>query len=136
MKKQFSNSEFLDLFEDRVFKLGFDITESRWNSYPLFKKDSDEHKDQIFFESFENLEDTSSHLAVTDEKIYQREDDHEAESEYEPESSKIEQDSEFSDHSYESGMFNIIDLSELLNLVNNPTTDLNALLSDVLSQGK
>lgn len=130
-----------DLFADNLLEDDFELGNNRWNSYPgfIFPNFNLESNQNIINEN--NNIDTSSNFAVSDQEISSLlENEKLSESEdislsSSNEETKINKNYKFNNYHYESKCFNDKGIEELLSLINNPSTDLNELLSDVLTAG-
>lgn len=138
-----SNKEVIKygLFADSLIENEFELDYNRWNSYPGLIFHNIDLDYNINNEIQDNYIDTSSHIAISDQKFSSLLES-EKYSEFSnvelarsKEETKINAKYNNSNYYYESKCFNDKGIEELLSLINNPSTDLNELLSDVLTAG-
>ena len=126
--KSFSSEGYSNLFFEDNLEQGFDMREIKWNTSPF---EAQEDRNIIFTaEKKQQADDeNSSNLADTEEQS--------------PDSveKKVCQDElkelDTNEHSFDSSSikFNQRDVDELADMISKPNTDMNALLSEVLSAG-
>ena len=112
LQRNSSSDRFAQPFAENLFDNVFDFPGQKWNSFPIIlDKDEDEIK---------NEDDNSSNLADTEEHASS------------PVSNKKDLETE---HSSDSIKFNEKKVTEIADLINQPSTDINAFLSEVLTAG-
>lgn len=137
MKSEHSSSRVINLFSGSIMEPEFEFNEQRWNSYPGLTMEMynlEEHP--LISKNDENKIETCSNLAFTEGEMYFLGEDNKVDDEkcdiYSVNNSQASKGQEYS---YEYSAFNEKDISELLSFINDPSTDLNMLLTDVLNAG-
>jgi hypothetical protein len=118
-----SNDNYSCAFFENPYDNIYDMGSTKWNSCPNFAQLS---RDKILSDNEEASDDNSSNLADTEENVP-------VENVRKTEKVKIELDT--NEHSFDSIKFNDRDVNELVNMISKPNTDMNALLSEVLTSG-
>lgn len=137
-QRTFSNERYTHPFYDNGFDNIYDFGQPKWNSFPncltSVKKNQQFKPDVNKIVEENEQDDNSSNLADTEEHITLPV---ELEKDADVEKTKIEITKELdtNEHSFDSIKFNERDVGELLDMINHPTTDMNALLSEVLTAG-
>lgn len=122
-----TSDRYTSCFFENNFDLTYDESPNKWNSEPIKSLD----KNQIFTAQKDSKEkdDTSSNLADTEEHVH-----HEAIKKIsQTENKELNTDENTIDSSIIK--FNQRDVDDLLDMISKPNTDMNALLSEVLTAG-
>lgn len=123
LQRNSSNETYSCAFFENPYDNIYDMGSAKWNSCPNFAQLS---RDRILSAHEEASDDNSSNLADTEENVP-------VENVRINEKVKIELDT--NEHSFDSIKFNDRDVNELVNMISKPNTDMNALLSEVLTSG-
>jgi hypothetical protein len=122
LSKNTSNEGYTFSFFDNQLSPLCDVSENKWNSCPA----NFPNKDNLDFANAQN-EDNRSNIADTEEHVPEEAVKQEVET--------PENNMDTNEHSLDSAKFNEQDVNELLDMINKPSTDMNALLGDVLTAG-
>ncbi len=123
---QNTSEKYSNLFLENNYELSFDDNQYKWNSTPTASCD----KTQIFTAQKETpADDTSSNLADTEENVHEDADKKVNKTEIK------ELDTEENSVDGHFIKFNQRDVDELVDIISKPNTDMNALLSEVLTAG-
>lgn len=130
LQRGLSTERFSHPFIENGFDNMYDLGQIKWNSCP---SSFSLKKNQLFQneESPEILDDNSSNLADTEEHMTLPVECDEKERKSCDQIKELDTD----EHSLHSIKFNDRDVGELLDIISKPNTDMNALLSDVLTAG-
>lgn len=134
--QDFSQRE-MKMARNNSYELCFDnndvFAQSKWNSAPAelynYKFDLTPEVKK------EQEDDNSSNVADTEENLHTLEQNEEQVVETPRKSENISKDLDTNEHSFDSVKFNERDVGELVDIISRPNTDMNALLSDVLTAG-
>lgn len=123
LQRGFSSDKYTQAFGENCFDNMFDFSDKKWNSYPNMYSNKKENKNNEDDNS-SNLADTEEHITYPAEQIKENK-----------EARKESKDTETDEQSLDSIKFNQRKVDELMNIINQPSTDMNALLSEVLTAG-
>lgn len=126
ISKTFSSEGYSSIFFEDNLENNYDMSQLKWNNSLL---GSVEDRNIIFTAEKALNDDNSSNLADTEEQSP----DYNEKKDVEDEIKELDTDEHSCDSS--SIKFNDRDVDELLNMISKPNTDMNALLSEVLSAG-
>lgn len=124
-----STDRYIHPFCESAYDKFYDFGQSKWNSCPaafsvsknqLFQQDKKEQ--EIEDDNISNLANTEEHMTLPVEGEQK-------------ESNELAKELDTNEHSLDSVKFNDRDVDELLDIISKPNTDMNALLSDVLTAG-
>ena len=155
LRPAYSAERLINPFVENMPEIAFDFTQAKWSTYPNYplalnksigsgafqrsvsNNSENNNQNQLVRrnlsdkksneETYSNLADTEEHLTLVvsnnqvQEKVEKNEDCGDV--------------CNTNDLSYEAIKFNDRDVDELLDMINHPTTDMNALLSEVLNAG-
>ena len=127
LQRRLSNEILNHPFADNGFDNMYDISQPKWNSCPsaFSVRKNQEDNGEIVDDNSSNMADTEEHMNLPNdcEKINEHK-----------ESEQIKE-LDTDEQSLHSVKFNDRDVDELLHIISRPSTDMNALLSDVLTAG-
>lgn len=154
MQRGLSCERIMNPFIENIFEAPFDFNQPKWNSYPnsslyndilgvfpmLIRNNSnssDIKYNEVAIKLNENkdLDDNRSNIADTEEHASIQEALINIESSPKEKVEEVTKEYDTNEHSFESNKVNNKEVGDLLELISQPKTDMNAFLSDILTAG-
>jgi hypothetical protein len=157
MQRGLSNERIMNPFVENLFEAPYDFSTSKWNSFPnnsfyneilgvfpmLIRNNSNssEVKFNVNIDKLNSqqenkeIDDNRSNLADTEEHASIQEDLQKIEESPKGKVEEVTKEYDTNEHSFDSNKLHPKDVGELLDLISEPKTDMNAFLTDILTAG-